>query len=58
MATIQQPSTQQPAVAEAAGGSIALRGISWELYEQLRDVPDNWGKRMTYDQGDLEMVSP
>lgn len=58
MATIQQPSTQPSAIAEASGDSIVLRGISWELYEQLRDIPDNWGKRMTYDEGDLEIMSP
>lgn len=58
MATIQQPSIQQPAVAEAAGDCIVLHGISWELYEQLRDIPDNWGKQMTYDRGRLEIMSP
>jgi Uma2 family endonuclease len=53
MATIEQP----PA-AEFTPDHMLLHGISWELYEQLRDVPENWGKRMTYDQGDLEIVSP
>jgi Uma2 family endonuclease len=53
MATIEQP----PA-AEFVPDSVLLRGIGWELYEQLRDIPDNWGKRMTYDQGDLEIMSP
>jgi Uma2 family endonuclease len=53
MATIEQP----PA-AEFVPDHILLHGISWELYEQLRDIPDNWGKSMTYDQGDLEIMSP
>lgn len=53
MATIEQP----PA-AEFASDHVLLHGISWELYEQLRDIPENWGKRMTYDHGDLEIMSP
>lgn len=53
MATIEQPP-----VAEIVSEAVLLRGISWELYEQLRDIPDNWGKRMTYDHGNLEIMSP
>ncbi|HXT57146.1 MAG TPA: Uma2 family endonuclease [Pirellulales bacterium] len=53
MATIEQPR-----VAEVVSEVILLREIPWELYEQLRDIPENWGKRMTYDQGDLEIMSP
>ena len=53
MATIERP----PA-AEFTPDRVLLQGISWELYEQLRDIPENWGKRMTYDQGELEIMSP
>lgn len=53
MATIEQP----PA-AEFSSDHVLLHGVSWELYEQLRDIPENWGKRMTYEHGDLEIMSP
>lgn len=35
-----------------------LSGISWELYEQLRENEDNRHVRMTYDSGRLELMSP
>jgi Uma2 family endonuclease len=35
-----------------------LRNISWELYELLREEKSNWGVRMAYDDGDLELMSP
>lgn len=54
MATIEKPS----AFALASDDCVLLSGISWELYEQLRDIPDNWGKQMTYDRGRLEIMSP
>ena len=53
MAAIEKPS----AFASASDDCVLLYGISWELYEQLRDIPDNWGKQMTYDRGQLEIVS-
>ena len=37
---------------------IALSGITWELYEQLRENEENWHVRMTYDNGRLELMSP
>ena len=37
---------------------IVLSGISWELYEQLRDNEENWHVHMAYDQGRLELMSP
>lgn len=37
---------------------ILLSGISWELYEQLRENEDNRHVRMTYDNGRLELMSP
>lgn len=54
MATIEKPS----GVALPSDDCVLLSGISWELYEQLRDIPDNWGKQMTYDRGRLEIMSP
>lgn len=37
---------------------IVLSGISWELYEQLRENEENWHVHMAYDQGRLELMSP
>jgi Uma2 family endonuclease len=37
---------------------IALSGISWELYEQLRENEENRHVRMAYDNGRLELMSP
>jgi Uma2 family endonuclease len=37
---------------------VVLSGISWQLYEQLRDNEDNWHVRMAYDKGRLELMSP
>jgi Uma2 family endonuclease len=35
-----------------------LHGVSWQTYVALRDAPENDNVRMTYDRGDLEMMSP
>ena len=37
---------------------IVLSGISWELYEQLRENEENRRVRMAYDRGRLELMSP
>jgi Uma2 family endonuclease len=37
---------------------IVLSGVSWELYEQLRENEENWHIRMAYDRGRLELMSP
>lgn len=37
---------------------IVLTGISWPLYEQLRENEENWHVRMAYDNGRLELMSP
>ena len=37
---------------------IVLSGVSWSLYEQLRENEENWHVRMTYDNGRLELMSP
>jgi Uma2 family endonuclease len=51
MATIEQ-------VALTGERRIVLSGISWELYEQLRENEDNWHIRMAFDKGRLELMSP
>jgi Uma2 family endonuclease len=37
---------------------ILLSGISWDLYEQLRDNEANWHIHMAYNRGRLELMSP
>ena len=37
---------------------VMLSGIPWEMYDQLRESEENWGVRMTYDRGMLELMSP
>ncbi|HET6883259.1 MAG TPA: Uma2 family endonuclease [Pirellulales bacterium] len=37
---------------------IVLSGISWGLYEELRENEQNWHVRMAYDNGRLELMSP
>lgn len=39
-------------------GSILLHGVSWEVYQALRQPEENNHLRMTYDRGDLEVMSP
>jgi len=43
---------------EKADASVWLSGIGWEEYVRLRDLPDNYHVRMTYVDGDLELMSP
>lgn len=35
-----------------------LRSVAWETYEKLAVSPDRAGRLITYDQGDLEIMSP
>jgi len=35
-----------------------LRGIPWQTYVSLREADDSPGLRMTYDRGELELMSP
>jgi len=42
-----------------AGGTLILIDVPWEEYEQLlTDLGDHSGKRVTYDNGRLEVMSP
>ena len=49
MATVEQIQREQ---------RFVLRGITWPTYQSLRDAPENYHVRMTYDRGDLEIISP
>jgi Uma2 family endonuclease len=37
---------------------LVLNGVSWDNYEKLLEVLDGHNVRMTYDRGDLELMSP
>lgn len=54
MATIEQ----QNALQLNGEDRVVLSGISWQLYEALRDIESNGHVRMTYDEGTLELMSP
>ncbi len=41
-----------------SGGSAVLHEVSWKLYRKLRKMPENCNIRMTYDRGELEIMSP
>jgi Uma2 family endonuclease len=56
MATIEKIETA--AESGSPCDSIVLSGVSWELYDALREIEDNWHVKMTYDRGQLEMMSP
>jgi len=43
---------------ERADASVWLSGVGWEEYVRLRDLPENYHVRMTYVDGDLELMSP
>jgi Uma2 family endonuclease len=40
------------------GDSVVLHGVSWKLYRKLRRMRANRNIRMTYDRGELEIMSP
>ena len=43
---------------ETPSNRFVLHGVSWQQYEALRALDENYHVRMTYDQGALEMMSP
>jgi Uma2 family endonuclease len=49
MSTVERVSAEQ---------RFVLHGISWQTYLNLRESPENEHVHMTYDQGELEMMSP
>jgi Uma2 family endonuclease len=51
--------TENAIAFEPAESRVVLRNISWETYERmLEDLADCSAPRLTYDQGDLEIMSP
>ena len=64
MATDLEPAVAAPAEeidsvwSASSGDSVVLHGISWKMYRKLRNMPENHNIRMTYDRGELEIMSP
>ncbi len=53
------PSEESDSVmATGSGDSVILHGISWKLYRRLRKMRANYNIRMTYNRGELEIMSP
>jgi Uma2 family endonuclease len=56
---LEAPPQQDDAeLAVHAGDSVVLHGISWKMYRKLRRMQENCNTRMTYDRGELEIMSP
>jgi Uma2 family endonuclease len=49
MTTVELPSPPQ---------RLVLQGVRWEVYQELRKLPENDHVRMTFDEGVLEMMTP
>jgi Uma2 family endonuclease len=50
---------EAPMSLEPAESRVVLREVSWETYERLlADLEDCSAPRLTYDRGDLEIMSP
>ena len=49
---------QDPSETAPDTGSVTLYGVPWDLYCELRDLPDNNHKRMIYNHGTLVIMSP
>ena len=58
MAATAQPAVSRYATNADPSSRVLLHEVSWELYEQLRDDEANWHVRMSYDDGELELMSP
>lgn len=51
------PSRRRSSAAAPVEGRILLRAISWDAYLRMREPDGNNGIRMTYDEGDLELMT-
>jgi len=52
------PKAEDESESAASGDSVVLHGIPWKLYRELRKMAENYNIRMTYDRGELEIMSP
>jgi Uma2 family endonuclease len=58
MASIVPPVVSRYATDRDAPNRVVLHEVSWDFYESLRAEETNWGIRMSYDAGELELMSP
>ncbi|HWE37085.1 MAG TPA: Uma2 family endonuclease [Isosphaeraceae bacterium] len=54
----QEAQTSPPSTDLDLPAPTVLRGVPWSTYVRLRDEPRNYGLRMTYYDGTLEIMSP
>jgi Uma2 family endonuclease len=45
-------------VIERSDACVWLEGVGWDVYLQLREVPESRNVRMTFDDGSLALMSP
>lgn len=43
---------------DSASGRVLLHNVSWQLYESLLEEVGDQSIQLTYDNGDLEIISP
>jgi Uma2 family endonuclease len=58
LANDSNTTTQSPAAQSFGNSVVWLSGVSWENYEALRGITENCNVQMTYDEGDLILMSP
>jgi Uma2 family endonuclease len=58
MASIAQTPTARYAIARDAPNRVVIHDASWEFYENLRADDANRHLRMSFDDGELELMSP
>ncbi len=58
--TVPAPLAEEGDSVWAAGpvAAVVLHDISWKMYRRLRKMRANYRIRMTYDRGELEIMSP
>lgn len=56
---LREPKTSaSPRPEIPSAGTVVLRRVPWAYYLSLRDEPENYHVRMTYDRGTLELMAP
>ncbi len=58
MTSVEAASPDRAVATASPDRAVVLHGIPWATYVALRDMPENWKLRMTYDRGELEIMSP
>jgi Uma2 family endonuclease len=56
-ATLEASKVTVPETNTSPGQHMVLYGVSWNLYRELREIPENNSRRMTFDRGVLEIMT-